>query len=49
MDLDVLASYNGIEKPDFFGGKQDVMSEMWLGEEIVRVMNDTKVLGGFSL
>lgn len=49
MDLEVLASFHGIEKPEFHIPKQDYNSEMWLGQEIVSIMNDTKVLGGFQL
>lgn len=49
LDLEVLASFHGLDKPEFHGPKQDHVSDFWLGQQIVDLIKDTKVLGGFSI
>jgi hypothetical protein len=46
-DIEVLASYSEIEKPAFHGVISDSGRDMALGEEIIKLMQETKVLGPF--
>jgi len=46
-DIEVLASFADIEKPAFFGPISDGGRDMALGEEIVKLMRETKALGPF--